>query len=322
MRQRNGMIGLLLLFSTALIWGGSFVAQKLGMNHIGPFAFTFFSDLLAGVFLFALVVLRVLAKGGRFSWSRTDVVGGIVSGIALWCGMMLQQIGIQSVSPGVCAFLTANYVLVVPLLGLFTARRPGASVWPCVALSLAGSWLLCNPAADAAGSSALGLSAGEILSALCAIAFGVQICAVERFMSRPDADALRLTCVSFATGAVLCVPFLALSLERELLTPGNIASATGAVAFCGFLSSGLACTLQNAGQRLVSPPVAALVLAQESVFATVFGVLFMGDVLSVHQIAGCALVFAAVVMTQLFQFIPRKMVPPADGGDKNQKDKS
>ena len=95
MRQRNGMIGLLLLFSTALIWGGSFVAQKLGMDHIGPFAFTFFSDLLAGVFLFALVVLRVLAKGGRFSWSRTDVGGGIVSGIALWCGMMLQQIGIQ-----------------------------------------------------------------------------------------------------------------------------------------------------------------------------------------------------------------------------------
>jgi drug/metabolite transporter (DMT)-like permease len=302
----NNLTGLLLLYSTALIWGGSFVAQKLGMDHVGPFAFTFFCDLLAGIFLLSLVVFRFFAKGGDFSWSRTDIVGGVVSGIGLWCGMTLQQIGIQWTSPGVCAFLTANYVLVVPVLGLFTARRPGVSVWPCVALSLAGSWLLCNPVADAASSSPAGLPAGEILSTLCAIAFGAQIFAVERFMSRPDADAVRLTCVSFATGAVLSAPFLALAGERQLLTVGNVASAMGAIAFCGLLSSGLACTLQNAGQRLVSPPVAALVLAQESVFATVFGVLFLGDVLAVHQIAGCALVFAAVVMTQLFQLIPRK----------------
>ena len=304
MQQRNNMFGLLLLFATALIWGGSFVAQKLGMDHIGPFSFTFFSDLLAGIFLLALVALRALGKGGAFSWSRTDIMGGIASGFGLWCGMMLQQIGIQWTSPGVCAFLTANYVLVVPVLGLFAGRRPGASVWFGVCLSLAGSWLLCNPAADAAKSSVCGFPAGEMLSVLCAIAFGAQICVVERFMSRPDADALRLTCVSFATGAVLCVPFLFLESERTLLTCSNVSGAIGAIAFCGFLSSGLACTLQNAGQRLVAPPVAALVLAQESVCATVLGVLFLGDAFTLHQIAGCAFVFAAVVMTQLCRLLP------------------
>ena len=95
MLQRNNLVGLLLLFATALIWGGSFVAQKLGMDHVGSFAFTLVSDLLAGIFLFALVLLRTLVRGGRPSWSRTDIVGGAVSGFALWGGMMLQQIGIQ-----------------------------------------------------------------------------------------------------------------------------------------------------------------------------------------------------------------------------------
>ena len=295
------MFGLLLLLATALIWGGSFVAQKLGMDHIGPFAFTFFSDLLAGVFLLALVLLRAFVKGGRPSWSRTDIVGGAISGLALWGGMMLQQIGIQWTSPGVCAFLTANYVLVVPVLGLFTGRRPGAIIWPSVALALLGSWLLCDPSVGATGNAPAGVPLGEVLSILCALVFGAQICVVERFMSRPDADALRLTCVSFAVGAALCVPFLPLPTERPLLTCSNVGSALGAIAFCGFLSSGLACTLQNAGQRLVAPSVAAIVLAQESVFATLFGVLFLGDVVTLHQIAGCAFVLSAVILTQLFQ---------------------
>ena len=132
---------------------------------------------------------------------------------------------------------------------------------------------------------------------MCAMAFGVQICIVEHYMSKPDVNVLRLTCVSFMTGATLCIPFLALPAERAILTTSNICAAGGAIAFCGFLSSGLACTLQNAGQRLVSPPVAALVLAQESVFATILGGLFLGDTLSRHQIAGCALIFAAVVIS-------------------------
>ena len=88
MQQRNNMLGLLLLFATALIWGGSFVAQKLGMDHIGPFSFTFFSDLLAAIFLLTLVAFRAMSNGWKFSWSRTDIVGGIASGVGLWCGMI------------------------------------------------------------------------------------------------------------------------------------------------------------------------------------------------------------------------------------------
>ncbi len=301
MLRRNNMYGVFILLATALIWGGSFVAQKLGMDHIGPFAFTFFSDLLAGAFLFSLVLLRALARRGMPSWSRTDIIGGAISGLGLWGGMMLQQIGIQWTSPGVCAFLTANYILVVPILGFFTGRRPKAFIWPCVAIALLGSWFLCNPSAGAAGASSSGLPLGELLSIACAIVFGAQICVAERFMSRPDADALQLTCVSFVVGAVLCVPFLPLSTERPLLTCSNICGAMGAIAFCGFLSSGLACTLQNVGLKFVAPAVAAIVLAQESVFATIFGVLFLGDSFTMHQIAGCVLVFAAVIMTQLFK---------------------
>ena len=292
-----------MLVATALIWGGSFVAQKLGMDHVGPFAFTFFSDALAGGFLLSLVLARALARGRRPSWSRTDMVGGAISGLGLWGGMALQQIGIQWTSPGVSAFLTANYVLVVPVLGVFMGRRPQAFVWPCVALALAGSWFLCDPAAGTTGASPCGWPLGEILSLACAMVFGAQICAVERFVSRPDADTLQLTCVSFFAGAALCAPFLLLSTERPLVTFSNVSGAMGAIAFCGFLSSGLACTLQNVGLKLVAPAVAAIVLAQESVFATVFGVVFLGDVFTIHQVAGCALVLAAVVTTQLFQSV-------------------
>ena len=185
---------------------------------------------------------------------------------------------------------------------VFLERMVGAGrVAESVALALLGSWLLCDPSVGATGNAPAGVPLGEVLSILCALVFGAQICVVERFMSRPDADALRLTCVSFAVGAALCVPFLPLPTERPLLTCSNVGSALGAIAFCGFLSSGLACTLQNAGQRLVAPSVAAIVLAQESVFATLFGVLFLGDVVTLHQIAGCAFVLSAVILTQLFQ---------------------
>ena len=290
-------VGLFLLITTALIWGGSFVAQKLGMDHVGPFAFTFFTDLLAGVFLLALVLLRGLKSGWALPFSRTNIVGGAASGVALWVGMALQQIGIQWTTPGVSAFLTTNYVVVVPVLGLFTKRKPRPIVWVGVVLAIAGSWFLCDPAAEGAATNRLGLPLGEILSILSAFAFGAQICIVERFMVKPDAEAISLTCMSFFVGALLSVPFLALPTELPLLGAHNVLAAAGAIAFCGFLSSGLACTLQNAGQRLIAPSVAALVLSQESVFATILGIVFLGNALTASQIAGCAFVFAAVVVT-------------------------
>ena len=297
------MGGALLLLLTALIWGGSFVAQKLGMDHVGPFAFTFYSDALAGVFLFALVRGRARMRGAKPVWSRTDVVGGAWSGFWLWGGMMLQQIGIQWTTPGVSAFLTANYVLVVPLLGLFLGRTPKAFVWPGVALALAGAWFLCVPAESASAGQAaktfLGLPLGELLSAACALVFGAQIVVVERFVSRPDADALQLTCVSFFAGAILCAPFLQLPTEKPLLTYSNIWSAMGAIAFCGFLSSGLACTFQNVGLKLVAPAVAAILLSLESVFAAIMGALFLGESLSGRQLLGCACVFVAAVFVQV-----------------------
>jgi drug/metabolite transporter (DMT)-like permease len=291
-------VGLFLLVMTALIWGGSFVAQKLGMDYIGPFAFTFFTDLLAGIFLSILVIFQGLKKGWATLFTRTNVLGGIASGAALWVGMALQQIGIQWTSPGVSAFLTANYVVVVPVMGLFTKRRPRGIVWVGVALAIIGSWFLCDPTSAAAtANSNVKFPLGEILCVLCAFAFGTQICIVERFMTKPDSDALALTCLSFFVGALFSIPFLKLPTEQSLLTGENILAAAGAIAFCGFLSSGIACTLQNIGQRMIAPSVAALILSQESVFATIFGIFFLGSTLTASQILGCVLVFAAVLAT-------------------------
>ena len=212
---------------------------------------------------------------------------------------MLQQIAIADTSPGTCAFLTANYALVVPLLGLALGRRPPWYVWPGVAVALAGTFLICL---KGAGEFALGR--GEALTLLCAVFYAGQILVVDHFVAK--ADVLALSCVQFFTGAVLGLPFLALPSEAVHLNFADIRAACIAIAFCGVLSSGVAYTLQNAGQKLVSPAIAGILLSLESVFGVFFGWLAWTcgwlstpEEMTPRRLAGYALVFAAILFTQL-----------------------
>ena len=234
-------MGAILLFLTALIWGCAFLFQKLGGDHVGPFAFTVYRNVLAGVFL-----LGVLAARRQLAFGRAELVGGAWCGFALWVPSMLQQIAIADTSPGTCAFLTANYALVVPLLGLALGRRPPWYVWPGVAVALAGTFLICL---KGAGEFALGR--GEALTLLCAVFYAGQILVVDHFVAK--ADVLALSCVQFFTGAVLGLPFLALPSEAIHLNFADIRAACIAIAFCGVLSSGVA--YKNWTQlRASSPP--------------------------------------------------------------------
>lgn len=288
------MLGSLLLLVTALIWGFAFLAQKLGMDHVGPFAFTVARNALAVPFLLGVLAVRNRLDGTcrpvRTCFGRTEWIGGFWCGSALFVASMFQQIGIQHTTPGVCAFLTANYVLAVPLLGFFAGRVPRWFVWPGVALALAGTYLICMT-----GSVPIGT--GEILTLICAFCFAGEILVVDRYAAKTDV--LALSCIQFLTSVVLGLPFLLLSSERALLSPANLWAAAGAIAFCGILSSGVAYTLQNVAQSRVPPALAAIIMALESVFGALAGWLFLGDILTARQLVGCGLVLAAVIFTQV-----------------------
>lgn len=287
------MLGSLLLLVTALIWGFAFLAQKLGMDHVGPFAFTVARNALAAPFLLGVIAVRNRLDGTRrpvrACFGRTEWIGGFWCGFALFVASMFQQVGIQYTTPGVCAFLTTNYVLAVPLLGLLAGRIPRRFVWPGVALALAGTYLICMTGPVPVGK-------GEFLTIVCAICFGGQMLVVDRYAAKTDV--LALSCVQFLTGVALGFPFLLLPSERALLSPANLWAGAGAIAFCGILSSGVAYTLQNVAQSRVPPALAAIILSLESVFGALAGWLFLRETLTPRQLVGCGLVLAAVVLVE------------------------
>ncbi len=294
------MLGFCILLLVSVIWGGGFLAQKMGMDHVGPFAFTVYRNVLASGFLLAVIAVRRQFFGVRGAFSKASVVGGIWCGVTLWIAMMSQQIGIIGTSPGTCAFLTANYALIVPILGLFIGRAPRPYVWAGVALALGGTFLICVK-----GGEFL-LGRGEAMTLLCAYLFAVQMLVVDRCVSRPGVDVIGLSCVQFAVCIVMGLPFMALPSERALLSFSDVRAAAGAIAFAGLLSSGVAYTLQNVGQKLVQPAIAGILLSLESVFGVLFGWLawrlgWLADpeVMSARRLVGYALVFAAVVLVQI-----------------------
>ena len=290
-------MGILILLTTAIIWGGAVLFQKMGGDHVGPFAFTLYRNVLAGVFL--LGVMAVRRGAGRAFLGKPELVGGACCGLALWVPSMLQQIGIADCSPGTCAFLTANYALIIPVLALALGKRPRWYVWPGVAVALTGTFLICL---TGAGEFALGR--GEALTLLCAFFYAVQMLVVDHFVAR--VDVLGLSCVQFFTGALLGLPFLLLPSESAHLNLADLRAAAVAIAFCGVFSSGVAYTLQNVGQKMVSAAIAGIVLSLESVFGVFFGWLagFCGwipvcEVMTPRRLCGYALVFAAIVFTQV-----------------------
>ena len=287
-------MGIALLLLTALIWGCAFLFQKLGGDHVGPFAFTVYRNVLAGFSLLVLMAVR-----HRIRLGSPELKAGAWCGFALWVPSMLQQIGIADTSPGTCAFLTANYALIIPVLALALGKRPNWYIWPGVAFALTGTFLICM---TGAGEFALGR--GEALTLLCAVFYAVQMLVVDHFVTR--VDVLGLSCVQFFTGALLGLPFLALPSEAAHLNLVDIRAAIVAIAFCGIFSSGVAYTLQNVGQKLVSASIAGIILSLESVFGVFFG--WLGwrcgwlstpEEMTPRRLMGYALVFAAIVFTQV-----------------------
>lgn len=285
----NKFAGPLMLLLTAMIWGAAFVAQSVGLDYVGPFTLNAVRFLVGGVFLLPCIALlrrSGVRPGG--SGSRRDLLAaGLVCGALLAVASSLQQIGLAYTTVSKAGFLTALYVILVPILGLLVGKRVGRLVWVCVVLSVAGLYLLCM-----AGPAALGT--GDLLMLLCALVFALHILAIDHFA--PRVDTLALSCLQFFVCGVLCgIPMLV--LERP--APGDILLAWKPILYAGVLSSGVGYTLQAVAQRRTDPTVASLILCMESVFSALFGWLLLGQSLSPRELAGCGLMLLAILLAQL-----------------------
>lgn len=292
--MKKQFTGTLSLLAATVIWGSAFVAQSMGMDKVGPFTFQTARCLMAVLFLLLIIFLASPGSFHQFFRNRRLWRSGILCGCALFLATSLQQVGLVYTDAGKAGFLTAMYIVLVPILGLFLGRRPPVMTVPALVLAVAGLYLL----------SCVGVSAinpGDMLMIGCAFAFTVQITLVDRFAG--DQNGLQLNCVQCLTCTVLSALMTFLTEEPK---PSDILACAGPICYAGVLSLGVAYTLQIVGQKYLEPATASLLMSLESVFAVLSGWLILRETMTAYETAGCVLMFAAVILSQ----IPAKKAKP------------
>ena len=284
---------LFILFLTAFIWGTAFVAQSVGMDHIGPFAFNAVRSYVGGIALSPGILFcnrRKTAEQRQTEQAnrKTLVLGGVCCGTALAVASLFQQVGIQYTTVGKAGFITALYIVIVPILGIFFHKRVGMKLWVSVVIAIVGLYLLCMT-----GSFALQL--GDLLILICAFCFSGHILVIDYFS--PKVDGVQMSCIQFFTAAVLST--VVMFFVEGVPSVQDVLLSWIPVLYCGVMSSGVAYTLQIIGQKGVNPTIASLVMSLESVIAVLAGWIILGESMSSREIMGCVLMFAAIILAQL-----------------------
>ena len=284
--------GNIMLLITAMIWGAAFVAQSDGMNYIEPFTYGAVRTLLGGAVL--IPIIAVFRRGGRkaeggvhFSFKDT-AAGGICCGVLLFIASSLQQTGIKYTTAGKAGFITALYVVIVPLIEFILYRRSSLKTWLCTAAAVAGFYLLCI-------NDGFSVSEGDLLVLACALFFALHIMVIDRFNGK-NTDGMIMSCIQFLTAGTLMLICMFIFEKPDI---GAILSTWLPILYGGVMSCGVAYTLQILGQRYTDPSVATLLMSLESVFAALAGWLLLSERLSVKEMSGCTLVFAAVIAAQI-----------------------
>lgn len=305
-QQAKGTIYLLL---TAFIWGSAFVAQKKGMDFIGPFTFNGIRSFIGTLVLIPVIwfmVRAARAKAGAAAVSSPDpdalsdpdskrnlLIGGICCGIAMFSASSLQQIGMVYTSSGKAGFITALYIIIVPLLGILIGKKVRPILWLCVAMAVVGLYLLTM-------SGAITVNRGDILITACAFVFAAHILIIDHFSPRTNAVALSAVQL-FVTG-LLSLPCM---IIFEDIDWSAVLDCWLPILYAGVLSCGVAYTLQVVAQKFTDPTVASLLLSLESVFAVLAGMVVLGEMMSGREFAGCVIMFCAIILAQL----PEKKQP-------------
>lgn len=291
-KMKDKIKGTAYLLLATIIWGSTFIAQSVGMDHVGPFTFLAVRSILACTFLFPLSYIMEKEKG-RFKEKWLDPhlwKTGLLTGFAMFMAAGSQQMGMIYTTAGKAGFLTAMYIVLVPVLGCFLGKRPPITVWISVALAVAGLYFLSGAGLEA-------MNMGDMLLIFCAFWFAMQITWIDRYGL--NLDGVRLNCVQ----ALVCGVFSAvIMLLREDISAPDILNCWLPLSYAAILSTGVAFTLQIYGQQLLEPTQASVIMSLESVFALICGWLLLNERLSPTEFLGCGIMFCAVILSQ----IPKK----------------
>lgn len=302
-KQQIPLKNSLLLLLTAAIWGVAFVAQSVGMDYVGAFTFNAVRCLIGAAVLLpliwfldskkpAVVQTPEEKKAGR----KILLLGGISCGLCLCAASNFQQFGIKYTTVGKAGFITACYIVIVPILGLFMKKKCSSYIWTAVVMAVTGLYLLCI-------KDGFSIGKGDILVLVCAVLFSLHILVIDHFS--PMADGVKMSCIQFLVCGILSgIP--ALLLENPEFS--SILAAWQPILYAGVMSCGVAYTLQIVGQKNMNPTVASLILSLESCISVLAGWVLLGQSLSFREILGCVIMFAAIILAQLPQ---REKAPAA-----------
>jgi len=296
MKNRKILGNSLLLF-TALIWGTAFVFQRIGMESIEPLTFNAARMALAAIAV-GLVALLARQKEKNISASRTaseqkqyrknTVIGGICCGIFLSLGSIFQQMGLVYTTAGKAGFITAMYILLVPIIGFILFKKKNSwLVWLAVLLGVAGMYLLCI-------SGEFRLAHGDFLICICAVFFSCHILCCDYFVRR--GNPICISAIQFATVTVVSSVAAFIAEEASI---EKLMSAVIPIVYCGLVSGGIGYTLQIVAQKFTDPTTASLLMSMESVFAVIAGVILLDEHMSIRELSGCIIMFVAIILVQI-----------------------
>jgi len=289
----------ILLLITAAIWGSAFVAQKSGMDYIEPFTYNGIRTFIGGLVL--IPVILIMGKGKKEEAELTEedeeekkkqnkllLIGGICCGSALFIASMLQQFGVMYTTAGKAGFITTLYVVMVPIVSILIGKKIRPIMWLCVGMGAVGLYLLCMTDAS------FKLGFGDTLVLLCAVGFTGHIMVIDYFS--PKLDGVKLSCIQFLWAGTLGIICMFIFEEPKI---DAILQCWLPILYAGVLSSGVGYTLQVVAQKHAEPTVASLLMSLESVFAVIAGTIILHETMSVRELSGCAIIFAAVIIAQL-----------------------
>lgn len=286
--KKNTPKGVIFLITTAVIWGFAFVAQRLGADHVGAFTFNGARFLLGTLSL--LPVISLFERGANDPEKKKQTLfAGLIAGVLLCTASFLQQVGVELTdSAGKSGFITGLYMILVPIIGIFAGQKTNVQSWIGAGLGVVGLGLICLD------GGALTFTVGDILLILCAILFALHILWIDRFGDR--IYSLRFSMIQFAVCTVLN---WILALLTEDISLAAMSSAAIPIAYCGFLSVGVAYTCQVLGQKYSEPTSASILLSTESVFAAIGGAIILKERMAPLAYVGCASIFAGILLTQI-----------------------
>lgn len=301
--NKKSLISSMLLVLTALVWGVGFVAQSAGSKHVAPFTFSTVRFFISAIVLYGVVLVKKpfekpvdRTPEEKKKTKKTLIVSGVITGVFLCFGTNCQQLGITlGASAGKAGFLTATYIILVPVLALIIFRKKCAlNVWLGVFISLAGLYLLCV-------TEDLRLELSDIILLLCALSFSFQILFIDRYISQ--VDAIKMSCIEYLVCAVLsALPMLATETFKDTNAWSKTLLNKDAwlpILYAAVVSGGFGFTIQAVVQKNVAPARASLIMCFESVFGALSGWIILGQVMSAKELVGSALMFIAIVLSQL-----------------------